>query len=67
MAGRAAVWFSVKWPRGQKSANLDGYLSYWSAAMATKTVVTSIIVVLGVVGAVTFLPDLIRYMKIRSM
>jgi hypothetical protein len=35
--------------------------------MGTKTVVTSIIVLLGVVGAVTFLPDFIRYMKMRSM
>jgi len=35
--------------------------------MGTKTVITSIIVVRGVVGAVTFLPDLIRYMKMRAM
>jgi hypothetical protein len=35
--------------------------------MGTKRVVTSILVVLGVVGAVTMLPDLVRYMKIRSM
>jgi|GraSoi_2013_60cm_1033757.scaffolds.fasta_scaffold00107_3 hypothetical protein len=35
--------------------------------MHTKRVWRSILVVLGVVGAVTLLPDLIRYMKIRSM
>jgi hypothetical protein len=35
--------------------------------MDTKTVVTTIVVVLGVVGAVSLLPDLVRYMKIRSM
>jgi hypothetical protein len=35
--------------------------------MGTKAVVTGIIVVLGIVGAASLLPDLIRYMKIRSM
>jgi len=35
--------------------------------MDAKTVVTTIVVVLGVVGAVSLLPDLVRYMKIRSM
>jgi hypothetical protein len=35
--------------------------------MDTKTVVTTIVVVLGVVGAVRLLPDLVRYLKIRSM
>jgi hypothetical protein len=35
--------------------------------MDTKTVVTTIVVVLGVVGAVSLLPDLVRYLKIRSM
>ena len=35
--------------------------------MDTKVVVTSILVVLGLVGAVSLLPDLVRYMKIRSM
>jgi hypothetical protein len=35
--------------------------------MHTKRVWRSILVVLGVVGAVTLLPDFIRYMKIRSM
>ena len=35
--------------------------------MGPKTVVTTVILVLGVVGAVTLLPDLIRYMKIRAM
>jgi hypothetical protein len=35
--------------------------------MGTKAVVTSILVVLGVVGAATLLPDLIRYIEIRSM
>jgi len=35
--------------------------------MDTKIVVTTIVVVLGVVGAVSLLPDLVRYMKIRSM
>jgi hypothetical protein len=35
--------------------------------MHTKRVWRSILVVLGVVGAVTLLPDFIRYMRIRSM
>jgi hypothetical protein len=35
--------------------------------MHRKRVWRSILVVLGVVGAVTLLPDFIRYMKIRSM
>jgi hypothetical protein len=35
--------------------------------MDTKTVVTTIVVVLSVVGAVSLLPDLVRYIKIRSM
>jgi hypothetical protein len=35
--------------------------------MDTKTVVTTMVVVLGVLGAVSLLPDLVRYMKIRSM
>ena len=35
--------------------------------MGPRTVVTTVILVLGVVGAVTLLPDLIRYMKIRAM
>ena len=35
--------------------------------MHTKRVRRSILVVLGVVGAVTLLPDFIRYMKIRPM
>lgn len=35
--------------------------------MDTKVVVGSILVVLGVVGAISLLPDLVRYMKIRSM
>jgi hypothetical protein len=35
--------------------------------MSTKAVLTSIILVLGVVGAASLLPDFIRYMKIRSM
>jgi len=35
--------------------------------MGSKVVVPSILVVLGVLGAVTLVPDLVRYMKIRSM
>jgi hypothetical protein len=35
--------------------------------MGTKGILASIIVVLGVIGAATLLPDFIRYMKIRSM
>jgi hypothetical protein len=35
--------------------------------MHAKRVWRSILVVLGVVGAVTLLPDFIRYMRIRSM
>lgn len=35
--------------------------------MDTKTVVATIVVVLGVVGAVSLLPDLVRYLKLRSM
>jgi hypothetical protein len=35
--------------------------------MSKKAVLTGIVVVLGVVGAASLLPDLIRYMKIRSM
>jgi hypothetical protein len=35
--------------------------------MDTKTVVATIVVVLGVVGAVSLLPDLVRCMKVRSM
>ena len=35
--------------------------------MGTKTVFTAIVVVSGVVGAVSLLPDLVRYIKIRSM
>jgi len=35
--------------------------------MDTKLVVIGVIVILAVVGAVTLLPDFIRYMKIRSM
>jgi hypothetical protein len=35
--------------------------------MDTKTVVATIVVVLGVVGAVSLLPDLVRYIKLRSM
>ena len=35
--------------------------------MHTKRVRRSILVGLGVVGAVTLLPDFIRYMKIRSL
>ena len=35
--------------------------------MDAKAVVATIVVVLGVVGAVSLLPDLVRYMKIRSM
>ena len=35
--------------------------------MDAKAVVATIVVVLGVVGAVSLLPDLVRYVKIRSM
>ena len=35
--------------------------------MDAKTIITAIVVVLGVVGAVSLLPDLVRYVKIRSM
>lgn len=35
--------------------------------MGSKVVVPSILVVLGVLGVVILVPDLVRYMKIRSM
>jgi hypothetical protein len=37
------------------------------AVVAKKTIVKSLILVLGVVGAASLLPDFIRYMTIRSM
>ena len=44
-----------------------GISRFGALTMDTKVVVASVIVVLGVVGLVTLLPDLARYMKIRSM
>jgi hypothetical protein len=49
-----------------KSTNLDGYSAYREAVMAKKAV-KSLILILGVIGAASLLPDFIRYMKIRSM
>jgi hypothetical protein len=40
---------------------------FYREAVVAKKAVKSLILVLGVVGAATMLPDLIRYMKIRSM
>ena len=66
MAGSTQPVVSCKLAARTVSASLDGYLFYREAVVAKKAV-KSLILVLGVVGAATMLPDLIRYMKIRSM
>jgi len=54
-------------PRGCQSGARRLISPMGGLALDTKTVLTTIVVVLGVVEAVSLLPDLVRYMKIRSM
>jgi hypothetical protein len=66
MAGPRGRVVPCKLAAGMKSTNLDGYSAYREAVMAKKAV-KSLILILGVIGAASLLPDFIRYMKIRSM